>query len=109
LYDTVPIQIDLYKDISEPLQFEVLAAVVMKSYILYLQCSMLKVNQRFGGTCRLHFQGRTMSQARNTHEEGSKKTPSYLAVPSSFLYKPEFSAVGLCLCVQRNLLMKSEI
>jgi hypothetical protein len=32
------------------------------------QCSPLKVNRRFGGTCRLHFQGRRISQARNQHE-----------------------------------------
>jgi hypothetical protein len=28
-------------------------------------CSPLKVNQRFGGTSRLHLQGRSISQARN--------------------------------------------
>jgi hypothetical protein len=28
-------------------------------------CSPLKVNRRFGGTCRLHIQGRRISQARN--------------------------------------------
>jgi hypothetical protein len=35
-------------------------------------CSLLKVNQRFGGTCHLHLQGRRGSQVRNEHEAVSK-------------------------------------
>jgi hypothetical protein len=31
------------------------------------------VNGRFGGTCRLHLQGRRISQARNQHESDSKQ------------------------------------
>jgi hypothetical protein len=31
-------------------------------------CNPLKVNRRFGGTCRLHLQGRRISQARNQSE-----------------------------------------
>jgi hypothetical protein len=31
-------------------------------------CSPLKVNRRFGGTYRLHLQGRKISQARNPRE-----------------------------------------
>jgi hypothetical protein len=40
--------------------FEVLTAVVMKSSIFWdiTPCSPLKVNQRFGGTYRLHLQCR---------------------------------------------------
>jgi hypothetical protein len=40
------------------LEFEVITAVVM-SYIFWdtTPCSPLKVNQCFGGTCRLHLQG----------------------------------------------------
>jgi hypothetical protein len=40
--------------------FEVLTAVIMKTTIFCdrTPCSPLKVNQRFGGTCRLHLQGR---------------------------------------------------
>jgi hypothetical protein len=37
-------------------------------------CSPLKVNRRFGGTCRLHFQGRSISQARNQREAGHKQS-----------------------------------
>jgi hypothetical protein len=39
--------------------FEVLTVVVMKSYIFWdiTPCSLLKVNQCFGGTCRVHVQG----------------------------------------------------
>jgi hypothetical protein len=47
--------------------FEVFTAVVRKSCIFWYitSCSPLKVNWRFGGTCRHHLQGRTVSQARN--------------------------------------------
>jgi hypothetical protein len=31
-------------------------------------CGLLKANRRFGGTCRLHLQGRRISQARNKRE-----------------------------------------
>jgi hypothetical protein len=34
-------------------------------------CSPLKVNRRFGGICRRHLQGRSMSQARNRHGTGA--------------------------------------
>jgi hypothetical protein len=50
--------------------FEVLTAVVMKSYIFWdiMLCSPLKVNRRYGGTCHLHHQGRRMSQAKHQRE-----------------------------------------
>jgi hypothetical protein len=38
----------------------------------YLSCSPLKVNRRFGGTCRLHLQRWRVVQAWNQHEAGSK-------------------------------------
>jgi hypothetical protein len=40
--------------------FEVLTAVVMKSFIFWdvTPCSLLKVDRRFGGTFRFHLQGR---------------------------------------------------
>jgi hypothetical protein len=49
------------------LGFEILTAVVMKSTLLWdtTPCSPMKVNRRFGGTCRLHLQGRIVSQTRN--------------------------------------------
>jgi hypothetical protein len=45
---------------------------VMKSSVFcdITPCSPLKVNQRFGGTCRLHLQGRRICQARN--QRGSR-------------------------------------
>jgi hypothetical protein len=36
--------------------------------------SSLKVKWRFGGTCRLRFQGRRKIQPRNQHEAGSKQS-----------------------------------
>jgi hypothetical protein len=49
--------------------FEVLTAVVMKSTILWgiMPCSLLKVNRLFGGTYRLHPQGR-ISRAKYQRE-----------------------------------------
>jgi hypothetical protein len=36
-------------------------------------CSLLIINQRFRGTCRLHLQGWGISQARNQHEAAGKQ------------------------------------
>jgi hypothetical protein len=48
-------------------RFEVLTAVIMESCVFWdiTPCSPVKVNLRFGGTCRLHLQSRRISQARN--------------------------------------------
>jgi hypothetical protein len=53
--------------------FEVLTAVVMKSTIFWdiTPCSSLSVNRCFGGTYRLHLQGRRISRARNQRESRS--------------------------------------
>jgi hypothetical protein len=50
--------------------YEVLRAVVMKGSIFWdiASCSLLKVNRRFRGTCCLHLQGQSISQARNQLE-----------------------------------------
>jgi hypothetical protein len=55
---------------------EVLTVVIMKSSIFWdiMTCGPLKVNWRFGGTCRLHLQGRRISRAWNEHEAGSSRT-----------------------------------
>jgi hypothetical protein len=52
---------------------------VMKSSIFWYitPCSPLKVNRRFGGTCRLHLHGPKISQARNKCEEGRKQRSCY--------------------------------
>jgi hypothetical protein len=46
--------------------FEVLTAVVVKSTALWdiKQCSPVSVNRRFGGTYRLHLQGRKISESK---------------------------------------------
>jgi hypothetical protein len=48
--------------------YEVPMAVVMKSSIFWdiMPHTPFKVNRRFRGTCRLHFQGRRISQAKNS-------------------------------------------
>jgi hypothetical protein len=50
---------------------EVLTVLVMNTYIVWdiMPCSPLKVNRRFGRTCRLHLQGQTISQVRNQSEK----------------------------------------
>jgi hypothetical protein len=55
--------------------FEVLMAVAMKNYNFFdiMPCSPLKLNRRFGGTCRLHLQDLIISQARNQRGEGGKE------------------------------------
>jgi hypothetical protein len=65
---------------------EVLTAVVMKSSVFcdITPCSPLKVNQSFGGTCRLHLQDRRISQAKNQHETGSKQS-NWLAKNLDFI------------------------
>jgi hypothetical protein len=57
--------------------FEVLTAVIMKSSIFWdiTLCSPLKDNRCFGGTCRLHLQGRRKSHERNRREASSKQSP----------------------------------
>jgi hypothetical protein len=49
--------------------FEALTAVVMKGPIFWYitPCSLLKVNRRFGGTCRFHFQGRIRRESSACH------------------------------------------
>jgi hypothetical protein len=37
-------------------------------------CIPLKINWLFGGTCRLHLQGRRISEARKQHEAGNMQT-----------------------------------
>jgi hypothetical protein len=58
----------------EDVGFEVLKPVVMKNYILWriMPCIPLKVNQRFGGTCRLNIQGPRIRGARNQCETSRK-------------------------------------
>jgi hypothetical protein len=57
-------------------QFGVLTGVVMKSSIFWdTMCSPLKVNQHFRRACRLHLQGRRVSQARNQRESRSRHAP----------------------------------
>jgi hypothetical protein len=41
-------------------------------------CSPLSVNRRFGGSYRLHLQGRKISQARNRCQAGSKENSGLL-------------------------------
>jgi hypothetical protein len=56
--------------------FEVLTAVVMKSSIFWniTPRSPLEVIRSFRGTCRLHLQGRRISQAKTSLKEDSKQS-----------------------------------
>jgi hypothetical protein len=65
--------------------------MAMKSSVFWdiMPCSSVKVNQRFGGTYRLHLQGQKVSQARNKHEAGSKQ--SSLTLNMEAIYSPKMS------------------
>jgi hypothetical protein len=49
----------------------------MKSSVFWdiTPCSPLKANRRFGGTCRLHLQGRRISRSRNQRESRWQACP----------------------------------
>jgi hypothetical protein len=57
------------------IRFEVLTAVFMKNSISWdkTPCMPLKVNRRFGGTCRIQLHDRRISQERHQGEAGSKQ------------------------------------
>jgi hypothetical protein len=62
--DVIHLRVELFL-----LVFEVITTVVMKGiFWAATLCSPSWVNRRFGGTRRLHFQGRRISQARNQRE-----------------------------------------
>jgi hypothetical protein len=54
--------------------FEVLTAVVINGSIFWeiMSCCLLRVNWRFGGTRRLYFPGRRISQAKKKKKDESK-------------------------------------
>jgi hypothetical protein len=72
-------------------RFDVLTTVVMKSSIFWdiMSCSPLKVNRRFGGTCRLHFQGLRIIQARN---QAMFSTCFHVCFLLDFFFEPEMEA-----------------
>jgi hypothetical protein len=64
----------------------------MKSLIFLdiTPCNPLVVNRRFGGTCRLHLQGRRLSPAGDQHEPGSSAlSVDFQRTTSTRRYIPE--------------------
>jgi hypothetical protein len=47
-------------------------------------CSLLKVSRRFGGTCRLHLQGRRISREINQRERRWQAEPTSALLATSF-------------------------
>jgi hypothetical protein len=97
-------------------EIQVLVAVVMKSSIFWdiTPCRLLKVNGRFGGTCRLHLQGRRISKARNQRETGctTLKLESTCSFEMSVdfqraarLYIPEDRTLQYCRSWRRNFVV----
>jgi hypothetical protein len=100
--------------------FEVLTEVVMKSsvYLDIPPCSPLKIKRRLIGKCRVHLQGRIISQKRNKSEVCSKQnnrlaerareamgtgcsfcpTGGSTRTPSCFLYKRKFRLADYSAC-----------
>jgi hypothetical protein len=54
---------------TDPLEFEILTAVVMKSSIFWdiTTCGQLEVSRRFGGTYRFHLQGENLTRNFSHH------------------------------------------
>jgi hypothetical protein len=71
--------------ISE-IRFEILTPVVIKIFIFcnITPCSLLKVNLRFGGICRLHLQDRRISKERNQHEAVTVKMACFSEISVDF-------------------------
>jgi hypothetical protein len=68
--------------------------LLLKSFIFWAitLCSPLRVNSRFGGTCRLHRQGHRITHARNQSEAGSKQSSAYsLTLKMEATYSSETS------------------
>jgi hypothetical protein len=67
---------------------EVLTAVIMNSSVFWNMTaySSMRVNTRFGGTCRLHLQGWIVSHARNQYEGMRKQQGEPLLLPASRLF-----------------------
>jgi hypothetical protein len=76
--------------------FEVLTAVVKNSstFLEITSCNPLKVNRRFGRTCRLHLQGRRISRARKQRERLCLP-PAFTLVPFS-AYSPTLKMEATC-------------
>jgi hypothetical protein len=55
------------------LTFPPISVLINALYSRIMTCSQLKVNRRFGGTCRLHVQSLRISQARSQDGVGSKQ------------------------------------
>jgi hypothetical protein len=69
-------------------------------------CSPLNVNRRFGGTYRLHLQGRRILSY-------GRASRNWVTFPSCFLYNPKFlladcSACHLVSCLSYSLTLKME-
>jgi hypothetical protein len=57
-----------------------------------MQCNLSKANRRFGGTCRLHLQGRRISRARSQRESRWQAEPPEQS-RACHLFSPGFLAL----------------
>jgi hypothetical protein len=75
---------------AEIIYFIVLNNIILMSSVFWdiRAYTPLKVNRNYGGTCRLHPQGRRISQARNQHEVGSMQAllTAYFMLVSCLAY-----------------------
>jgi hypothetical protein len=90
--------------------FEVLTPMVMKSsvYLAITSCSPLKINRCLIGKCRLHLQGRIISQKRKKsvsrttglpkERERQRELTFCFVFPSCFPYKQKFRLAGYSTC-----------
>jgi hypothetical protein len=71
---------DIWTELGIYVGLEVLTAAVLKNSVFQdiTPCSPVKVSGHLEGTCRLHLQGRIISQERNQSEAGDKQTHNEL-------------------------------
>jgi hypothetical protein len=65
-------------------------SLILKSSVFWdiTVCGLMKINQRFGGTCRLDHQGRRIKQARTQKEACSKQSLIHAGFLHDLLFRP---------------------
>jgi hypothetical protein len=72
--------------------FGILKVVVTRSFVFWdtMPCIPLKINRRFGATCRLHHHVQRIGPARNQHETGRKNNSACQTLHVGFLFPSIF-------------------
>jgi hypothetical protein len=73
-------------------------AILFNNCVLWVitPCSLLETNRHFEGTCRLHRQGRKISETRIQYEAGSKKWSADAIIYDERHYKTQNRIIFFC-------------